>query len=46
MPEKYQYTGQNTGGKVEGIYEQMNPCETCAEPNNIKEYMNYANSNE
>nr|MCR4803170.1 hypothetical protein [Lachnospiraceae bacterium] len=46
MPEKYQYTGQNTGGKVEGIYEQMNPCETCAEQNNIKEYMNYANSNE
>lgn len=37
------YRGENLGTVVEGKYEQMGPCETCADPDNIKEYMNYAN---
>lgn len=39
------YTGENVGGKVEESYEQMKPCDTCADSENIKEYMDYANSN-
>ena len=41
----HKFTGENIGDEVIGDYEQMDNCDTCADPHNIKEYMNYANGN-
>lgn len=42
----HSFTGENVGNFVSGNYGQMNPCNTCANPHNIREYMDYANSND
>ena len=40
------FTGENVGGNIKSKkYEQMDPCGTCKDPENIKEYMDYANAN-
>ncbi len=43
-PNPHAYTGENADGAMVD-YNQMNPCDTCKNPNNVKEYMKYANAN-
>jgi hypothetical protein len=43
-PENRRYTGKNDG-TTSVDKNQMDPCPTCADPQNAKEYMDYANNN-